>query len=158
MSDDENKQADVELQQTQRKKQKQKKAPSVQKTSKTISKKTTSKRKRAARARKGRRQMSVVATNHSTHVATNTDGVSIVCTGSATVDGHTVSLRHPKAAAATTATKSFRNMRVDWARNMAKIDGKTMTIDQAIQQGYMTSDGSTVGQTSGVRSTVVNFF
>ena len=47
-------------------------------------------------------------------------------------------------------TKSFLSLFMDWDKDYAKVDGKEMTIQEAIQQGYATNIGAVVGQKGGV--------
>lgn len=97
------------------------------------------------------------ATNGATVIATGgTDGISIVC-ASSTTNEIVRRARSGQRASYPKKTKPFRKMRVDWGANVARIDGRTMTIDKAIEEGYMTSDGATVGQENGCQTRVFNF-
>lgn len=127
-----------------KKKKKERRALSVRRTKKTIEKK-----------KKAKGGLSICATGGASVVAVGgADGISVVCAGVDAIarSGGGRAKRRAK------RTKSFRKMRVDWASNVAKIDGRTMTIQEAVEEGYMTSDGSTVGQTNGARTRVVNLF
>lgn len=123
---------------------------SVRKTSNTIAKATSSKKradKRRSATRKTASRRAIDDCKAVLGVYANNGSVAFGMSGT----GGTVSVEYQS------ETKPFRQMTVDCSRGTANIDGRAMTVSQAIQEGYMTSDGATVGQKSGYSKRVFNF-
>ena len=55
-------------------------------------------------------------------------------------------------------TTPYREMRLDWAKKKAVVDGKRMTFQECIDKGYMRRDGGVVNQVNDSDSTTFNFF